>query len=93
MKIGKNSSFGDYTLFGAAGGLSIGENVISGPFVRFHAENHNFDRTDIFIREQGINWQGIEIAAKANDKKGKISKGGSTISQQLAKNLFYGEII
>ncbi len=41
-----------------------------------------------FSHHHGFDWQGIEIAAKANDKKGKISKGGSTISQQLAKNLF-----
>lgn len=79
MKIGKNSSFGDYTLFGAAGGLSIGENVISGPFVRFHAENHNFDRTDIFIREQGINWQGIEIGNDCWIGAGSVFLDGSAV--------------
>lgn len=41
-----------------------------------------------FSRHHGFDWQGIEVAAKANDKKGTIAKGGSTISQQLAKNLF-----
>ncbi len=32
--------------------------------------------------------EGIEKALKKNEKKGKVVAGGSTISQQLAKNLF-----
>ena len=36
----------------------------------------------------GFDWEGIEKAYEKNLKKGKIVAGGSTISQQLAKNLF-----
>ena len=32
--------------------------------------------------------EGIEKAMKKNEKKGKVVAGGSTISQQLSKNLF-----
>ena len=41
-----------------------------------------------FNDHDGFDWQGIEKAFDKNLKKGKIVAGGSTISQQLAKNLF-----
>ena len=41
-----------------------------------------------FNDHEGFDWQGIEKAFDKNLKKGKIVAGGSTISQQLAKNLF-----
>jgi monofunctional glycosyltransferase len=41
-----------------------------------------------FMTHKGFDWQGIEHAFKKNVKKGKLVAGGSTISQQLAKNLF-----
>jgi monofunctional biosynthetic peptidoglycan transglycosylase len=41
-----------------------------------------------FTDHEGFDWEGIEKAYEKNLKKGKIVAGGSTISQQLAKNLF-----
>lgn len=41
-----------------------------------------------FSDHEGFDWEGIEKAYEKNLKKGKIVAGGSTISQQLAKNLF-----
>jgi len=41
-----------------------------------------------FLDHEGFDWDGIQKAYKKNIKKGKIVAGGSTISQQLAKNLF-----
>ena len=41
-----------------------------------------------FNDHEGFDWAGIEKAFNKNLKKGKIVAGGSTISQQLAKNLF-----
>ena len=41
-----------------------------------------------FKNHEGFDWEGIEKAYEKNLKKGKIVGGGSTISQQLAKNLF-----
>lgn len=41
-----------------------------------------------FVNHAGFDVQGIENAIKKNQKAGAISAGGSTISQQLAKNLF-----
>ena len=41
-----------------------------------------------FVDHEGFDWEGIASAYEKNLKKGKIVAGGSTISQQLAKNLF-----
>lgn len=41
-----------------------------------------------FNEHAGFDWDGIQKAYEKNIKKGKIVAGGSTISQQLAKNLF-----
>ena len=41
-----------------------------------------------FIYHEGFDWDGIAHALKRNEKKGDVVAGGSTISQQLAKNLF-----
>jgi len=41
-----------------------------------------------FVDHVGFDWEGITKAYEKNLKKGKIVAGGSTISQQLAKNLF-----
>lgn len=41
-----------------------------------------------FLTHEGFDWEGIEKAVEKNLKKGRIVAGGSTISQQLAKNLF-----
>lgn len=43
---------------------------------------------DLFIHHEGFDWEGIQKAMEKNQQRGKIVAGGSTISQQLAKNLF-----
>lgn len=41
-----------------------------------------------FMQHGGFDWDGIQVALARNKDKGKVVAGGSTISQQLAKNLF-----
>ncbi len=41
-----------------------------------------------FLTHQGFDWEGIETAVEKNIRRGRVVAGGSTISQQLAKNLF-----
>jgi monofunctional biosynthetic peptidoglycan transglycosylase len=41
-----------------------------------------------FVDHEGFDWEGIQNAFDKNIKRGKIVAGGSTITQQLAKNLF-----
>ena len=43
---------------------------------------------DRFVDHEGFDWDGIQKAMEKNQKKGKVIAGGSTISQQLAKNMF-----
>ena len=42
---------------------------------------------DKFVDHEGFDWEGIQKALEKNQTKGKVVAGGSTISQQLAKNL------
>lgn len=41
-----------------------------------------------FLEHRGFDWEGIQSALRRNEHKGRLVAGGSTISQQLAKNLF-----
>ncbi len=41
-----------------------------------------------FVAHDGFDWEGMQSAWERNLKKKRIVAGGSTISQQLAKNLF-----
>jgi monofunctional biosynthetic peptidoglycan transglycosylase len=41
-----------------------------------------------FTQHFGVDWEAIEKARERNDKRGRVTHGGSTITQQLAKNLF-----
>src|SRR5215510_16480481 len=41
-----------------------------------------------FVEHDGFDWEGIQRALEKNQRRGKIVAGGSTITQQLAKNLF-----
>jgi monofunctional biosynthetic peptidoglycan transglycosylase len=42
-----------------------------------------------FYQHHGFDWNAIELAAEGDVEGGKI-RGGSTITQQLVKNLFFG---
>jgi monofunctional biosynthetic peptidoglycan transglycosylase len=41
-----------------------------------------------FSGHEGIDWDALQKAYEKNTKRGKVVSGGSTITQQLAKNLF-----
>lgn len=41
-----------------------------------------------FAQHDGIEWEALEEAARANLAHGAIKRGGSTITMQVAKNLF-----
>lgn len=61
LVMGNNSAIGDYTHFGASGGIDIGNDVIMGSYISFHSENHVFSDTSKLIREQGVTSKGIKI--------------------------------
>ena len=41
-----------------------------------------------FVDHEGFDWEAISKAIERNERKGRVVAGASTISQQLAKNLF-----
>ncbi|MES2261454.1 MAG: monofunctional biosynthetic peptidoglycan transglycosylase [Pseudomonadota bacterium] len=41
-----------------------------------------------FSEHEGVDWEALQKAYEKNTKKKKVVSGGSTITQQLAKNLF-----
>jgi monofunctional biosynthetic peptidoglycan transglycosylase len=41
-----------------------------------------------FLDHEGFDWEAIQKAMTKNERRGKVVAGASTISQQLAKNLF-----
>jgi monofunctional glycosyltransferase len=43
-----------------------------------------------FYQHHGFDWQAMEIAAEDDVEGGRRMRGGSTITQQLVKNLFFG---
>jgi monofunctional biosynthetic peptidoglycan transglycosylase len=46
---------------------------------------------DAFFSHGGLDWNEIRASARANLSRGRVVRGGSTITQQLAKNLYLGE--
>jgi len=43
---------------------------------------------DDFFMHKGIDWQQLNKSLKENKRRGRIIRGGSTITMQLAKNLY-----
>ena len=43
---------------------------------------------DRFFRHHGVDWEGILRAALANARAGRISQGASTITMQVARDMF-----
>jgi len=95
LKIGNNSSIGTYNYIGCSGYIEIGNNVMMGPRVGLFAENHNFDRTDIPMHEQGVKrefiiieddcWIGTNsvILAGVTIGKGSIIAAGSVVTRDV----------
>lgn len=61
LDVGSGVGLGTHGFFGCAGGIKIGNNTILGNFVSMHSENHNFSKTHILIKDQGVNRRGIII--------------------------------
>jgi monofunctional biosynthetic peptidoglycan transglycosylase len=41
-----------------------------------------------FFHHHGFDWEGVRLALNRNLERGELHRGGSTITQQLAKNLY-----
>jgi acetyltransferase-like isoleucine patch superfamily enzyme len=65
IKIGKNCLISEFTILRGQGGITIGDNVYTSPFVQIVAVNHVYDDPHRPIIEQGITAQGIVIEDNA----------------------------
>jgi acetyltransferase-like isoleucine patch superfamily enzyme len=61
IRLGKNCSVNPYAVLYGEGGLEIGDNVRIAAHTVIIPGNHQFDRLDIPISEQGLTCQGIVI--------------------------------
>ncbi|MGE5126825.1 MAG: monofunctional biosynthetic peptidoglycan transglycosylase [Betaproteobacteria bacterium] len=43
-----------------------------------------------FFGHAGVDWEAIQSSIEKDVEKGRLMRGGSTITQQLAKNLYFG---
>jgi acetyltransferase-like isoleucine patch superfamily enzyme len=86
LKVGNNTGLGIACFYGCAGGISIGDDVMVGDFVSFHAENHIATDVNVVMRLQGVAHKGIIIGnncwigAKATILDGTIVEDGCVIA-------------
>ena len=95
MKVGENSNIGPYSYIGCSGYIDIGKNVMISPRVSLYAENHNFEQTDIPMKEQGVTKEFITIEddcwiaansmilAGVTVHKGSIVAAGSVVTKDV----------
>lgn len=77
--IGDRTTFGNDCIFGAAGGIEIGDDVVAGQLIRFHSENHNFTDVSKLIRDQGVTHKGIKIGNNCRIGSGSVFLDGSQL--------------
>lgn len=63
LTIGNNVGISQNCFIQVRGRVEIGSHVIFGPGVSLFSENHNFDRTDDYIINQGATRKGVKIGA------------------------------
>lgn len=84
FEIGRNVTFGPFCNIGGGFGLSIGDDVIAGPYVSIHPESHGIETSEI-IRNQPIYGSGISVggdcwlAAKSTILDGTTLPSGSVV--------------
>jgi acetyltransferase-like isoleucine patch superfamily enzyme len=61
VSIGRDSGLGEWGYIGAAGGVTIGADVIMGQYVSFHSQEHTFVDCGVPMRLQGSTERGIVI--------------------------------
>ena len=81
LKVGERFICGEFCFFGCAGGIIIGDNVMMGQNVRFHAQNHIFEDTNILLREQGTSQKGIIIEDDCWIGAGSVFLDGITVGR------------
>jgi acetyltransferase-like isoleucine patch superfamily enzyme len=96
LAVGDNSNIGPYCYIGCSGFVRIGNNVMMSPRVSIYAENHNFPRVDIPMRDQGVTREAVTIEddcwiaansvilAGVTIGRGSVVAAGSVVASDIA---------
>lgn len=95
LTVGNNSNIGIMSYIGCGGGVTIGDNVMMGPKVSIHSENHEFENTEESIKSQGVSkgsvsieddcWlgAGCRILAGVKIGRGSVVAAGAVVTKDV----------
>ncbi|CAG4995336.1 2,3,4,5-tetrahydropyridine-2,6-dicarboxylate N-acetyltransferase [Dyadobacter sp. CECT 9275] len=104
IKIGNNVGIGQFASLGGSGGLTIGDNCIIGQYFSCHPENHNYDRSDVLIKNQGTTraaivvgencWIGSKVTVLAGVEIGanSVVAAGAVVTKSMPPNSIIGGV-
>ncbi len=81
LEIGNSVGFSPNCFIQVRGKVTIGDNVIFGPFVKIFSETHNFSEIDIPITSQGETRKGVNIESGVWVGSSAIILDGVTIGE------------
>ncbi|MDR2970057.1 MAG: acyltransferase [Tannerellaceae bacterium] len=81
LTIGDNVGISQNCFIQVRGKVEIGSHVIFGPGVSLFSENHNYDRTDDYIINQGATRKGVKVGDGVWVGAGAIILDGVTIGE------------
>lgn len=102
--LGASSGIGDYAHIGCSGGVFIGSDVIIGPFVSFHSQEHVFSDGTRPIRSQGTReasitieddvWVGARVTflAGVTIGRGSVVAAGSVVRSSFPERSVIGGV-
>lgn len=79
LHVGDRSSFATGCFIGCSGRTVIGNDVMFGPGVQLHSENHDFDRSDVNIKTQGVTRSHVLVEDDCWIGAGSVITAGVTI--------------
>ncbi len=95
LKVGDYSNIGPYAYIGCSGNITIGNNVMISPRVSIYSENHNFDKPNELLKDQGVKrtycrieddcWIAANsvILAGVTVGKGSVVAAGSVVTKDI----------
>ncbi len=102
--MGNNVGIASNSLLSIRGKVTIGDDVIIGPYFSLHSENHNFNDYKLPIRMQGVTrddvvieddvWIGakVTVLAGVTIRKGSVIAAGSVVTKDTNQFGVYGGV-